>query len=124
MDNGGLAMPRYYMDLDFDEGSPETYRGILLSRLGDDRIKNPPIRFYSGNATVDNLAAFQYLYNIHGVVTRNSHNFAVMGSSSLDHFVMDGGELRENYTKEELAEAMILAAEVWARENPQCLHTL
>jgi len=116
--NGKEDTMRYFMSLDFDEGSPETYRGITIRRLNPDRERESPIRFYSGNPTVDHLAAFQYLYNIHGVPNHNTHNFAVMGSSSLDHFVMDGGELRESYTQEELAQAVILAGEVWARENP------
>jgi hypothetical protein len=84
----------------YTEPDPSTYGGIHLHIDGWERL------FASGTPTVDYLAAC--------VVTmdRLGENARMMGSSSIDHFVMDGGDLEtEHPTPQQVQAAMRLARE-------------
>lgn len=67
----------FILHLDYDELDPATYRGFVLN------IPGHKTRFNSGDPVADYLAVAIYLATL--------GNPYVTGSSSCDHFVMDGG---------------------------------
>lgn len=84
-----------------------SYAGVTLSM---DRGSSIEV-FDTGNPTVDYHTAMLVVWRRHvlsgGSPDVNPH---VMGSSSIDHFVMDGGDLRdEDPTQEEVGAAVAAA---------------
>lgn len=68
----------------YDEPDPETYGGVSLKMMPEGKRED----FYTGDPTVDYLTA--------GIVAKyRLKGGPVMGSSSVDHFSMDGGDLED-----------------------------
>lgn len=67
----------------YDDNNPESYAGVTL-RMGSGSLADT---FHTGNPTVD------YLTAVFVVASRNGVDHPAMSSSSIDHFVMDGGDL-------------------------------
>lgn len=86
------------MTCEYDEPDPKTYRGIGV-RMG---IKAEQELFNTGRPYHDYLTAHLVIWK------RVGEGMDVMGSSSLDHFVFDGGELPDSAaaTEEQLNEAV------------------
>jgi len=85
-----------HISIKYDEGDPATYAGVGYRVDRDKRM----YFINTGNPTVDYAAAMMVLYTVNG------EDAIIMGSSSIDHFVMDGGDLEtENFSEEQLVSA-------------------
>jgi len=85
-----------HISIKYDEGDPATYAGV---EYRVDRGKHMYC-INTGNPTADYAAAMMVLYTVNG------DEAIIMGSSSIDHFVMDGGDLEtENFSEEQLVQA-------------------
>lgn len=99
----------YFISVLYDDENVETYNGIKLSSMGSEICV-----INSKNPTIDYLAAFLLIQKLTNFVD----NVTVMGSSSVDHFVFDGGDLKtENFSDKEHEESLILAKGIY--ENIQ-----
>lgn len=95
-----------YVTCIYDDTNPESYSGMQLSCPG-----YPKVVFNTGRPTVDYLTA--------GAVAshRLGDHAIIMGSSSIDHFVMDGGENIDVSTPEQDEEAIRLAIRYLDRQG-------
>ena len=97
-----------FMSIIYEEGDPNTYAGFEL------RADKKTIGiFNTGNPTVDYLTAMWWIKLSYG------EDVHVSGSSSIDHFAFDGGDLRDGegqYTPEEVAKAKKLAHQILGLE--------
>lgn len=97
--------------IDYDEpaeeasADPLNYRGVTL-KVGDGREV-----FMSGNATVDYLTAG---FVAHHRLGEHAH---VIGSSSVDHFSMDGGEIETDDPTKADIDAAITKAKAYLTER-------
>jgi len=96
-----MSLPLIGIDYDESPGPHpnDTYRGVVLDLDGRE------FRCFSGNATIDLLAAMFIAYYI-------VPDCDVSALSSVDHFITDGGTLNddiESWTKAEIDEATELA---------------
>lgn len=80
-----------FISVNYEELKPETYAGFTL-KMGD-RVET----INTGNPTVDYVAIGCIAYTIAG------GRLPIMQSSSIDHFIMDGGDLLTEDIPEELA---------------------
>jgi len=87
-------MPFPYFSVLYTEGDPQTYAGIRVI-IGDQGAV-----FYSGDPVHDYLCALLSIPN-------EWHDVGITCSSSVDHFVMDGGVLgpEGEYTDKQIREA-------------------
>jgi hypothetical protein len=87
----------------YDDANPETYEGVSLSMT----YRSPEEVFNTGAPFHDYLTA---IFVVH---ERWGEDAIIMGSSSCDHFVMDGGECldAENATEDQLVAAIKAARE-------------
>lgn len=77
----------------YDGSDPATYRGFRLRGSSDQE----PMVFNTGNPTVDYITAGCVAYTLAGGPC------PVMGTSSIEHFVFDGGILNtDEFTEEEV----------------------
>lgn len=91
----------------YDETDPATYSGVTL-RLGDDREV-----FNSGNPTVDYLTAYFVLSHRYRAAGFDVGDVPVMASSSVNHFVFDGGTLNDSDPSQEEVDAAVAAAKAY-----------
>lgn len=85
-----------HISVRYDDSDPATYAGV---EYRVDRGKHMYC-INTGNPTADYAAAMMVLYTVNG------DEAIIMGSSSIDHFVMDGGDLEtENFSEEQLVSA-------------------
>lgn len=92
-----------FIGIEYDEPDPATYAGVRL-RMGPEV---EPEVFFSGDPTTDYLTAGCVVHYRMGPDAR------IMGSSSVDHFVMDGGTLEDEDPPQEKIEAAIAAARAY-----------
>jgi len=85
----------------YDDRDPATYEGIELKMS----LEAEPEVFNTGNPFHDYLTAGIIVFH------RAGENAIVMGSSSIDHFAMDGGDLPDGdtATEEQVMEAALAA---------------
>ena len=91
----------------YDEPDPSTYRGMEI-RI--DR-ESEPLVFNSGNPTVDYVTAGCVVY------TRAGGEVPIMGSSSIDHFVMDEGDLKTEEIPDDEIRAGYAAARAYLENH-------
>lgn len=110
----------WFLAIRYDEGSPETYRGVQLS-YGDGRNRFGTT-VNSGRPTVDLHAAWRI---VHAFESKRgnllaSNDVHVLGSSSIDQFVFDGGDLREAdaISANEIRQSLRVAR-AWRKKNPK-----
>ena len=95
-----------FLRLEYDDADPATYEGISLLMLDD---KKPEL-FNTGNPTVDYHTAMAVIYKRAKDAGVDIDDVPIQGSSSIDHFVMDGGELRDSEpTDEDIQQAIVNA---------------
>lgn len=82
----------------YDEPDPATYRGVQL-KMGPE---GEPEVFGTGDPTVDYLTAGSVAH------IRLGPGASILGTSSVDHFSMDGGDIRD-FTREDVEKAIRLA---------------
>lgn len=76
------------LHIDYDEGSPETYRGAYASvSFTVKEMKDVKITVTSGNGPGFDYAALS------DICADVLSNHIIMESSSVNHFVQDGGDL-------------------------------
>jgi hypothetical protein len=87
----------------YTEPKPETYAGVRL-RMYEDK---PEELFNSGNPAVDFFTAG---FVAHYRLGPDAH---IMGSSSIDHFVMDGGVLEDEEPSDDAVKQAIAAGKAY-----------
>jgi hypothetical protein len=90
------------LSIKYDDANPATYEGVTLSM---DRDK-PRELFSTGNPTVDYNTAAAVVYRRFYNAGVDVDDVPLMGSSTIDHFIMDGGELNEEPTPEQIRKAL------------------
>jgi len=93
----------------YDDVNPETYEGISV-RMGRDE---KPKVFNTGNPTVDYFTAYFVASKRCKDAGVDIDDLPVMGSSSIDHFVMDGGTLNTDEPSDEDVQAAVTAAKTF-----------
>lgn len=91
----------------YDDVNPESYAGIQL-RFGHGKEV-----FNSGNPTVDYFTAYWVIFKRCKDAGVDVDDVPIMGSSSIDHFVMDGGILNDSDPSQEDMDAAIAAAKAY-----------
>ena len=80
----------FFISCDFDEGEASTYRAIELSLLHGGESKDRE-RFATGDPLHDYLTAMYVVFIRYERAGLDPDDATIMGSSSVDHFAMDGG---------------------------------
>ena len=92
-----------YISVDYDGLDPSTYRGVIL-RMGDEEERFCTPAEEGGSPTVDMLVAGMCAGH------RLGEGGPIMSSSSVNHFVMDGGVLDdEGPSQEQVDQARVIA---------------
>ena len=81
-----------FMAVDYIGGEPHTYNGFTL------KYKKENWKFNTGNPSFDHFTLWRFVYRKFGEDMLDH----VMGSSSLDHFVFDGGEYERELSDQEM----------------------
>lgn len=92
----------------YQEADPATYSGVEVRA----EKESEKIIFNSGDATIDYWAGMTYIDLYYG--SFDPPRYITMGSSSIDHFVMDGGDFEWDVKKlkyEQIAAAIRAAKE-------------
>ena len=89
----------------YDDSDPISYKGVDL-HIGEERET-----FYSGDPTVDYLTAGFVAHYRAGPAAH------IMCSSSVDHFVMDGGELEDDDPPEEKIKRAVALGKAYLEER-------
>ncbi|MDB4278053.1 hypothetical protein N9917_00325 [Deltaproteobacteria bacterium] len=93
----------------YDDENPETYKGISLS-MGRDAAKDV---FNTGNPTVDYFTAYFVASKRCKDAGVDIDDVPLMGSSSIDHFVMDGGTLNTDDPTDDEVQGAVAAAKAY-----------
>jgi len=103
---------------DEDMNPDETYRGVELRMGSGAQRDGPPEVFNTGNPTVDYHTAMLVVWRrwIEAGGDKDEDP-PVMGSSSIDHFVMDGGTLRDENPSGEDVQAAITITKAYLSEE-------
>lgn len=102
---------RLILGVNYMEPDPKTYAGFEVRSDGETLMT-----FNTGNPTVDFLTAMWWIMLTYG------ENVHMSNSSSVDHFAMDGGDLRDadgQYTKDEVRQAQEIACRITGKEIPK-----
>ena len=93
------------LGIKYDDENPASYGGVTLRMLD----KGEEL-FFSGDPTVDYHTAMNVIFKRCKDAGVSIDDIPIQGSSSVDHFVMDGGELRDtDPTDEEFTKAILAA---------------
>jgi len=104
-----------YLSILYSEPDPDTYEGVSL------RMVDEPEVFNTGNPTVDYWTAFYVIMRRFNAVgpeaSIDPSDVPVLGSSSIDHFAMDGGVLNTEEPSEDEITTAVAAAKAHLGES-------
>jgi hypothetical protein len=95
-----------FMSCQYDDENPASYQGISV-KVG--REAEPEV-FNTGNPTVDYFTAYFVASKRCKDAGVDIDDLPIMGSSSIDHFVMDGGTLNTDDPGDEDVQTAVVAA--------------